>query len=233
MRDHVNDRFDEFDIKRRDFEMASSHDFHEIEEVLQEDRDKAISFDPVKEPLDFERTKNTYSPCLKADKRDWNGLMSKKMGLGYGFTKKACFVCGSFSHLIRDCDFHEKRMAKQVELNKQKVNAARQNPSSQAAKTSTARKVNTAIPIMCDKKNKVLFTDSECLVLSPDFKDIIEFCGSKRIKREYSNARTPQQNGVAKRKNKTLIEDARTMLADSFLSNTFLAEAVSTAGYGP
>ncbi|GJR06223.1 ribonuclease H-like domain-containing protein [Tanacetum coccineum] len=27
-------------------------------------------------------------------------------------------------------------------------------------------------------------------------KDVIEFCGSKGIKREYSNARTPQQNGV-------------------------------------
>ncbi|GJT67535.1 putative ribonuclease H-like domain-containing protein [Tanacetum coccineum] len=34
----------------------------------------------------------------------------------YGYTKKACFVCGSFSHLIRDCDFHENRMAKQAEL---------------------------------------------------------------------------------------------------------------------
>ncbi|GJT71738.1 hypothetical protein Tco_1031024 [Tanacetum coccineum] len=43
--------------------------------------------------------------------------MAEKLGLGYGFTKKACFVCGSFSHLIRDCDFHEKRMAKQAELN--------------------------------------------------------------------------------------------------------------------
>ncbi|GJT12735.1 ribonuclease H-like domain-containing protein [Tanacetum coccineum] len=133
---------------------------------------------------------------------------------------------------------------------------------------------------MCDKKNKVLFTDSECLVLSPEFKlpdanqvllriprqnnmysfnlenivpsgglaclivkatidesnkwhrrDFIEFCGSKGIKREYSNARTPQQNGVAKRKNMTLIEAARTMLADSFLPNTFWAEAVSTACY--
>ncbi|GJQ89837.1 ribonuclease H-like domain-containing protein [Tanacetum coccineum] len=52
-------------------------------------------------------------------------------------------------------------------------------------------------------------------------KDFIEFCGSKGIKREYSNARTPQQNGVAERKNKTLIEAARTMLADSFLPNTF------------
>ncbi|GJU06018.1 putative ribonuclease H-like domain-containing protein [Tanacetum coccineum] len=52
-------------------------------------------------------------------------------------------------------------------------------------------------------------------------KDVIEFCGSKGIKREYSNARTPQQNGVAERKNRTLIEAARTMLADSFLPNTF------------
>ncbi|GJW92044.1 putative ribonuclease H-like domain-containing protein [Tanacetum coccineum] len=62
-------------------------------------------------------------------------------------------------------------------------------------------------------------------------RDIIEFCGSKGIKREYSNARTPQQNRVAERKNRTLIEAARTMLADSFLPNTFWAEAVSTACY--
>ncbi|GKA86710.1 putative ribonuclease H-like domain-containing protein, partial [Tanacetum coccineum] len=62
-------------------------------------------------------------------------------------------------------------------------------------------------------------------------RDFIEFCGSKGIKREYSNARTPQQNGVAKRKNRTLIEAARTMLADSFLPNTFWAKAVSTACY--
>ncbi|GKA87184.1 putative ribonuclease H-like domain-containing protein [Tanacetum coccineum] len=61
--------------------------------------------------------------------------------------------------------------------------------------------------------------------------EVIEFCGLKGIKREYSNARTPQQNGVAERKNRTLIEAARTMLADSFLPNTFWAEAVSTACY--
>ncbi|GJT76871.1 putative ribonuclease H-like domain-containing protein [Tanacetum coccineum] len=53
----------------------------------------------------------------------------------------------------------------------------------------------------------------------------------KSDQEEYSNARTPQQNGVAKRKNMTLIEAARTMLADSFLPNTFWAEAVSTACY--
>ncbi|GJR29393.1 putative ribonuclease H-like domain-containing protein [Tanacetum coccineum] len=61
--------------------------------------------------------------------------------------------------------------------------------------------------------------------------DMIELCGSKGIKREYSSARTPQQNGVAERKNRTLIKAARTMLAYSFLPNTFWAEAVSTACY--
>ncbi|GKB02427.1 ribonuclease H-like domain-containing protein [Tanacetum coccineum] len=51
------------------------------------------------------------------------------------------------------------------------------------------------------------------------------------IKREFSIARTPQQNGVAKRRNRTLIEAARTMLADSKLPTTFWAEAVNTACY--
>nr|GFA79723.1 ribonuclease H-like domain-containing protein [Tanacetum cinerariifolium] len=53
----------------------------------------------------------------------------------------------------------------------------------------------------------------------------------KGIKREFSVARTPNQNRVAKRKNRTLIEAARTMLADSKLPTTFWAEAVNTACY--
>nr|GEV05472.1 putative ribonuclease H-like domain-containing protein [Tanacetum cinerariifolium] len=52
-----------------------------------------------------------------------------------------------------------------------------------------------------------------------------------RIKREYCNAKTPQQNRVAERKHMTLIEAARTMLADSFLPTTFWTEAVNTACY--
>ncbi|GJV50195.1 uncharacterized mitochondrial protein-like protein [Tanacetum coccineum] len=46
-----------------------------------------------------------------------------------------------------------------------------------------------------------------------------------------SVARTPQQNGVAERRNRTLIEAVRTMLADSKLPTTFWAEAVNTACY--
>ncbi|GKA03222.1 hypothetical protein Tco_0676003 [Tanacetum coccineum] len=159
----------------------------------------------VKTPRETVKEQNTCSPSPKADKRDWNGLMSKKLGLGYGFTKKACFVCGSFSHLIRDYDFHEKRMAKQVELNKQKgkgtsqgenrpvwnnvqrlnhqnkfvpkavltktdrspINAARQNLSSQAAVTSTARKVNTVRPIMNEIRARNNFYKSHSPIRRP------------------------------------------------------------------
>nr|GEY04274.1 hypothetical protein [Tanacetum cinerariifolium] len=72
----------------------------------------------VKTPRQIVKEQNTCSQNPKPNKRDWNGLMSKKLGLGYGFTKKACFICSSFSHLIRDCYFHEKRMAKQDDLQK-------------------------------------------------------------------------------------------------------------------
>nr|GEX37536.1 hypothetical protein [Tanacetum cinerariifolium] len=62
-------------------------------------------------------------------------------------------------------------------------------------------------------------------------KEMNEFCTRKGIKREFSNVRTPQQNKVAERRNKTLIEAARTMLADAKLPVTFWAEAVNTACY--
>ncbi|GJS07473.1 retrovirus-related pol polyprotein from transposon TNT 1-94 [Tanacetum coccineum] len=62
-------------------------------------------------------------------------------------------------------------------------------------------------------------------------KEMNQFYERKGIKREFSIARTPQQIRVAKRKNRTLIEAARTMLADSKLLTTFWAEAVNTACY--
>nr|GEX23201.1 putative ribonuclease H-like domain-containing protein [Tanacetum cinerariifolium] len=159
---------------------------------------------------------------------------------------------------------------------------------------------------MCDKKNSVLFTDTECLVRSPEFKlpdenqvllrvprennmynaylknivpsrgslgcffatkdetspilktfiigienqlslkvkiiksdngtelknnDLNQFCGMKGINREFSVPRTPQQNGIAERKNRTLIEAARTMMAGSLLPIPFWAEVVNTICY--
>nr|GEV83879.1 retrovirus-related Pol polyprotein from transposon TNT 1-94 [Tanacetum cinerariifolium] len=56
-----------------------------------------------------------------------------------------------------------------------------------------------------------------------------QFREMKGIKREFSVSKTPQQNRVAERKNRTLIEAARTMLADSKLPTTFEAKVVNTA----
>ncbi|GJW59808.1 ribonuclease H-like domain-containing protein [Tanacetum coccineum] len=79
---------------------------------------------------------------------------------------------------------------------------------------------------LIDLKVKVIKCDN-----GTEFKNKVMnlFCEMKSIKREFSVAKTPQQNGVEKRKNRTLIEAARTMLADSKLITTFWAEAVNTA----
>ncbi|KAJ9565815.1 hypothetical protein OSB04_001781 [Centaurea solstitialis] len=61
--------------------------------------------------------------------------------------------------------------------------------------------------------------------------DLNSFCREKGIEKQYSAPITPQQNGVVERRNRTLIEAARTMLADSKLPITFWAEAVNTACY--
>ncbi|KAI3802322.1 hypothetical protein L1987_30452 [Smallanthus sonchifolius] len=55
------------------------------------------------------------------------------------------------------------------------------------------------------------------------------FCLQMGIHHEFSAPYVPQQNGVAERKNRTLVETARTMLADSKLPVTFWTEAVNTA----
>ncbi|GJV68911.1 putative ribonuclease H-like domain-containing protein [Tanacetum coccineum] len=452
---------------------SDSEDEH-VSLPTEEQETPSFANQQVKSPRETVKNQFTHSK---------NPIVDKK-GLGYRFTARARFVCGSLSPLTRDCDFHEKRMAKQAELNNrmkrnssqreirpiwnnvQRVNhmnqfvptavltrtskilvnaarasdtnnvsTARHNFNRQAVPTNAAMKVNTVKPIVnrlvllgekgklllspqqvvigdnkdttgtkspntmvdqdyphrtlqnkgivdsgcsrhmtgnkaylaeyqdfnggpvafggskgyitgkgkikigkldfedvcfvkelqhfnlfsvsqiCDKKNKVLFTDSECLVLSPEFKlpdanqvllriprqnnmysfnlenivpsgglacliakatinesnkwhrrlghvnfknlnklvkgNLVRGLPSKIfqndhtcvacqkgkqhkaswIKREYSNARTPQQNGVVERKNMTLIEAARTMLADLFLPNIFWAEAVSTACY--
>nr|GEW14350.1 copia protein [Tanacetum cinerariifolium] len=152
-----------------------------------------------------EQTVKNQDACSqnpKVDKSDRTGLKSKRQGLGYGYTRKACFLCGSFRHLIKDCDFHEKRMAKQVELNKSKnkdtcqrndrtvwnnvqrmnhknklvpkailiktgifpVNAASQNFSSQTASTSTIRKVNNARQMVNEIRPRVNVFKSHALI---------------------------------------------------------------------
>jgi transposase InsO family protein len=53
-------------------------------------------------------------------------------------------------------------------------------------------------------------------------------CNEHGIKRKFSTARTPQQNGVVERKNMTVHEMDKTMLMDSKLTDIFWVQEVHT-----
>ncbi|GJW19725.1 hypothetical protein Tco_0027161 [Tanacetum coccineum] len=75
----------------------------------------------VKTPRENVKSQNTHNQKPKVDKKE----------LGHGFAVRACFVCGSLNHLIRDCDFHEKRMARKADLNNGWNNVHRVNKQNQ------------------------------------------------------------------------------------------------------
>ncbi|GJR69449.1 ribonuclease H-like domain-containing protein [Tanacetum coccineum] len=102
------------------------------------------SKDSLKQPKDVrpsapiieEQAKNLRkSQSPRVDKRNWNGIMTQKLGDGFEFNKKACFVCGSLNHLIKDSVATKSGLVP--------VNAAKQSSPRAAASISTARHVNT------------------------------------------------------------------------------------------
>ncbi|KAH9769617.1 hypothetical protein KPL71_012080 [Citrus sinensis] len=79
-----------------------------------------------------------------------------------------------------------------------------------------------------EKRLKRLRTDNGLEYCNKDFEN---FCKSKGIARHRTVRNTPQQNGLAERINRTLIEKVRCMLLNANLSKHFWAEAVNTAAY--
>ena len=74
----------------------------------------------------------------------------------------------------------------------------------------------------------VLRSDNGGEYISSEFESYLKLKG---IRHELTVPHTPEQNGVAERMNRTLMESARSMIAHSMLPNTYWAEAVSTAVY--
>ncbi|GKA07473.1 hypothetical protein Tco_0686697 [Tanacetum coccineum] len=69
--------------------------------------------------------KSTHSP--RGNQRNWNNMMSQRLGSNFEMINKAFYVCGSFDHLQYDCDSHQrqfnnKKMVKQVWNYTQRVN---------------------------------------------------------------------------------------------------------------
>jgi transposase InsO family protein len=55
-----------------------------------------------------------------------------------------------------------------------------------------------------------------------------EFCDKHGIKREYTIPRTPQQNGVVERQNRTVQQMARSMMNEKNIGQTYWVEAIHT-----
>jgi len=84
------------------------------------------------------------------------------------------------------------------------------------------------VELESEKKIKCLSTDNGGEYTNDEFDN---FCQHEGIKRQFTTAYTPQQNGVAERMNRTLLERTRAMLKAAGLGKSFWAEAVNTACY--
>ena len=79
-----------------------------------------------------------------------------------------------------------------------------------------------------DKKLKSLRSDNGGEYISTEFEDYLKKEG---IAHQSSVPKTPEQNGVAERKNRTIVEAIRSLLSDSNLPKSFWAEALATVTY--
>ncbi|GJR83034.1 putative ribonuclease H-like domain-containing protein [Tanacetum coccineum] len=165
-----------------------------------------------------------------------------------GFDKKKleCFKCHNTGHFARECpskgtndgkkrdSFYQDQGAGKKEQNQNCLLTMDDGVVNWGEHTVEEEETNHALMAISSNNEDHLHSRTcENRDNGTEFKnrDMLEFCGNKGIKQEYSNAITPQQNGVVERMNRTLIEAAGTMLADSLLPTTFWAEAVSTACY--
>ncbi|KAJ9561414.1 hypothetical protein OSB04_006574 [Centaurea solstitialis] len=99
------------------------------------------------------------------------------------------------------------------------------------AKSDTPQEIISFI-LRMEKFNQITVCSLRC-DHGTEFKNSVldQFLISKGISQNFSFVRTPQQNGVAERRNRTLIEAARSMLIEARLSIQFWAEAVNTTCY--
>nr|GEU69718.1 uncharacterized mitochondrial protein AtMg00810-like [Tanacetum cinerariifolium] len=175
-------------------ELTSSESDVSVPTSLVHDR---TSVKPVEHPKQAENLRKDI-PKSKSHKHSWN--------------RKACFVCKSMNHLIKDYDYYEKKMGNPQQADKDVIDSGCSrhmtgnisylsdfeeinrgyvafggNPK--GCKITCKGKIKTgkldfidvyfvkelkfnlfSVPQICDKKNNVLFTDTECVVLSFDFK---------------------------------------------------------------
>jgi hypothetical protein len=93
---------------------------------------------------------------------------------------------------------------------------------------STFKKFKAVVEKESGQEIKAMRTDRGGEFTSKEF---LEFCEENGIRRPLTVPRSPQQNGVAERKNRTILDMARSMLKSKKMPKEFWAEAVACAVY--
>nr|GEW42756.1 hypothetical protein [Tanacetum cinerariifolium] len=183
----------------------------------------------------------------------------KSRGHKHSRNKKACFVCKSLNHLIKDCDFYKNQMV-------QKPMRNHAIKDKDVIDSGCSGYMTGNISYLFDfeeinggyiafggnpKGGKITGKGNPQQALKD--KDVIDseinggyiafggnpkggkitgkLCGMKGIKRSLVLLELLNRIELQERNNRTLIEAARTMLADSLLPILFWAEAVNTTCY--
>jgi transposase InsO family protein len=93
---------------------------------------------------------------------------------------------------------------------------------------SKFKEFKALIENLSERKIKILRSDNGGEYISKEF---VNFCKDVGIKRELTTPYNPQQNGVAKRKNRTIMEVVKTMIHDQDLPMCLWAEAAMAVVY--
>ncbi|GJV98545.1 putative ribonuclease H-like domain-containing protein [Tanacetum coccineum] len=162
---------------------------------------------------------NTHSP--RGNQRNWNNMISQRLGSNFEMINKAFY--GNPQMDLQDQGVIDSGCSRPMDRTFLSINLRLGHIN---FKTMDKLVKGNLVRGLLSK----LFENDQTCVACQKGKQHRASCKSKTIK-GLSVARTPQQNRVAERKNITLIEAVRTMLADSKLPTTFWAEADNTACY--
>jgi transposase InsO family protein len=94
-----------------------------------------------------------------------------------------------------------------------------------AAAADATKHVQAAVEKKSSLKLQVLRTDNGGEFTAAEF---AAYCADEGIQRHYSAPYSPQQNGVVKRRNQTVVTSARTLLKQRGMPAEFWGEAVMT-----
>ncbi|GJT58856.1 putative ribonuclease H-like domain-containing protein [Tanacetum coccineum] len=166
---------------------------------------------------------NTHTS--RGKQRNWNNMMSQKLGSNFEMFNKACYVCGSFDHL-QDKGVIDSGCSRHMTGNMSYLTDYEEidggyvafggNPKGGKITGKGTIKIGNldfenvyfvrelkfnlfSVSQMCDKKNSVLFNDTECIVLSPNFKLIDESQVLLRVPRKNNMYSVDLKNIVPKR----------------------------------